>query len=172
MQFFQQEELDKLEETLKDKTTGLYNKQTLYLLMDNLLKQHERYEENWSFILMDCSLERVSSSCKDLMQDQLDKAIGKKLTAICRKSDMLFYCDKGLFCILTRVFEGDDTVKFCEKLSRNLKELNVNGCVVDVMPKFGITFSKLSDSAESFSQRSYDALKKALSAKEDILVQV
>ncbi|WP_022670488.1 GGDEF domain-containing protein [Hippea alviniae] len=171
MQFFQQEDLDRLEKALKNETTGLYNKSTLYLLMDNILKQHERYEENWSFILMDCSLERISSSCEALKQEQVDKAVAEKLKSICRKSDILFYCENGLFCILTRVFEGDDTVKFCEKLSKNLKELNAEGCIIDIMPKFGITFSKLNDTPEAFSQRSYDALNKAISTKEDILVQ-
>ncbi len=172
MQFFQQKDLDKLNKDLIDQNTQLYNKTALYFLMNHILLQHERYEENYSFIIFDCSKDHsVRSNCPDITQDQIDKAVADKLKKICRRSDILFHCDDGVFCILTRVFEGDDTVLFCEKITRNLKDLNHQDCSLEVKPKYGITFSKINDTPEDFAQRSYDALKKALEKEEDIVIE-
>ncbi len=162
MQFFQQTDLDKLKKDLIDGETGLYNKEALYLLMNHILAQHERYEENYSFIIMDCKAEEsVRSNCKSIPQKIVDRVIAEKLKSICRKSDILFHCDNGVFCILARVFEGDDTVMFCEKLTRHFKELEAGECTIEVKPKYGITFSKINDTPERFAERSYTALKRA-----------
>ncbi len=172
MQFFQQADLDKLKRDLIDEETGLYNKTALYFLMHHILVQHERYEENYSFIIMDCAVnERVRSNCKSIPQKIVDKVIAEKLTSVCRKSDVLFRCENGMFCILARVFEGDDTVLFCEKLTRNLKKLTAGECIIEVRPKFGITFSKINDTPEKFAERSYNALQKAKEKDNPIVIE-
>ncbi len=172
MQFFQQKDLDRLNETLIDKNTGLFNKTALYFLMKHILTQHERYEENYSFIIMNCSVEnRIRSNCPTVSQDLVDKSISDRLREICRRSDILFHCSPGIFCILTRVFEGDDTVLFCEKITRNLKELHAENCKLEVKPKYGITFSKTNDKPEGLAQRSYEALKKAIDGEKDIVIK-
>lgn len=172
MQFFQQTDLDKLKESLIDEETGLYNKTALYFLMHHILVQHERYEENYSFIIMDCATDgSVRSNCKSIPQKIVDKVVAEKLKSICRKSDILFRCDNGIFCILARVFEGDDTVMFCEKLTRNLKELEAGECTIEVKPKYGITFSKINDTPEKFAERSYSALKKAKEKGNPIVIE-
>ncbi len=172
MQFFQQKDLEKLEKDLIDKNTQLYNKTALYFLMNHILLQHERYEENYSFIIFDCSKEHsVRSNCKDMSQSVIDKAIAEKLKKICRRSDILFHCSEGIFCILTRVFLGDDTVLFCEKITRNFEYLGNEDCTLEVKPKYGITFSKMDDTPESFAQRSWDALNRAIDEEEIIVIE-
>jgi len=172
MQFFQKKDLDKLNKGLIDPNTQLYNKTALYFLMSHMLLQHERYEDNYSFIIFDCSTNHsVRSNCNSLSQSQVDRVVAKRLKHICRRSDIIFHCDDGIFCILTRVFEGDDTVIFCEKITKNLKELESENCKIEVIPKYGITFSVANDTPEEFAQRSYDALNKALEKKENIIIR-
>ncbi len=172
MQFFQQKDLEKIERDLIDQNTQLYNKTALYFLMNHILLQHERYEENYSFIVFDCLKDHsVRSNCKDINQSLIDKVIAEKLKKICRRSDILFHCGEGIFCILTRVFLGDDTVLFCEKITNKFEDLGDEKCSLEIKPKYGLTFSKINDTPESFAQRSWDALNRALEKKELIVIE-
>ncbi|AEA33672.1 GGDEF domain-containing protein [Hippea maritima] len=173
MQFFQKRDLDKIEKDLKSKNT-LNNKSALYFLIDHILTQHQRYEENYSLIMFESKIgKNVDSSCIELKQDKIDKIVADKLKSVCRKSDMLFHCDDGFFCILTRVFEGDDTVMFCKKLDKHLSNLEYDDdCRLSIDLKFGVTFSKDKDTVEAFSQRAFEALSKAGEVSEKIIVKV
>ncbi|WP_025209752.1 GGDEF domain-containing protein [Hippea sp. KM1] len=173
MQFFQTQDLDKIEKDLKSEN-GLNNKSALYFLINHILTQHQRYEENYSLIMFECKVgENVDSKCSELNQKRLDGLVADKLRSICRKSDVLFHCSDGFFCILTRVFEGDDTIMFCKKIDKNLSSLNYDDdCKINLDLKFGITFSKDKDTVESFSQRAFEALKKAKGVSEKVIVKV
>ncbi len=151
--------------------SGLHNAVGLYYLVENFLKQHERYEENWAILVFSTDRDFVSSSCA-IGQDEIDAAVASTLVRICRRSDVLSYCDSGLFCILTRVFEGDDMVMFARKILRYLEEMEYNDCKLTVAAKFGITFSKFSDTAETFMERAFEALKKATETKEEIVIKI
>ncbi len=174
MRFFRIEDLeDKKKECFIDKKTGLNNGVGLLYLMENLHNQYERYEENWSFMVFRADIDSdVSSSCSDISQNDVNVAISNVLKSICRNSDIIAFCESGYFCILTRVFEGDDTVEFANKILKNLKGVRYKDCVMDINAKFGITFSKHKDSVESFVSRAQKALEKAVDADENIALSV
>ncbi len=172
MQFFQPKELDsRTKECFIDDKTGLNNSLGLNYLVTHILKQHKRYEENWSLVAFDASKEKFARlECDNLSQKDIDLAVSKMLTAICRNSDILSYCGNSVFCILSRVFEGDDTVKFANKILKHLKNLEYKNCKIEVNAKFGITFSKYEDNAENFFLRVQNALQKAQDSKEIVVV--
>ncbi len=174
MLFFQTKELnDKKKECFIDNKTGLNNTVGMLYLLENLHHQFERYEENWSFMIFLADInENVSSGCSDITQKDINLAISQLLKDICRTSDIIAFCEDNKFCILTRVFEGDDTVEFANKILKNLKSVNFNNCTLDINAKFGITFSKHGDDIESFVSRAEDALKKAIEADENIVLGV
>ncbi|WP_035586945.1 GGDEF domain-containing protein [Hippea jasoniae] len=172
MPFFQKEDLDKIKRDFLDPLTGLNNKSSLFYITQHILRQFERYEENWSMIIFSAKKdENIRIDCSDISQNEIDKAIAEKLKEITRRSDILFRCSDGIFCILTRVFEGDDIVMFCNKIKNHLLQLKKDGCSLEIKPKFGITFSKMPDTTESFAERSFDALNKAIKENQDIVVE-
>ncbi len=174
MLFFQvKESYEKKKECFRDKVTGLNNSVGLLYLMENLHNQFERYEENWSFMVFSCDVnENVSTSCSNVTQKEVNVAISDVLKNICRTSDIIAFCEDDKFCILTRVFEGDDTVEFANKILRNLKNINFKDCLLNINAKFGITFSKNGDTIESFVSRAQNALQKAIETEENIVLGV
>ncbi len=174
MLFFQTKDLDnKIKECFIDKNTGLNNGTGLMYLMENMHHQYERYEENWSFIMFEANMEKnIRSSCLDITQKDINKAVSSTLRKICRNSDIIAFCGNNKFCILTRVFEGDDIVRFANKILKNLKNIYFKDCIIDINSKFGITFSKHLDTLDSFISRAEIALKKAMETKENIVLEV
>ncbi len=172
MQSSQLKDLDKkVNECFIDKKTGLNNATGLYYLMKNLHKQYERYEENWSFIIFNTDIHKyVNSNCSNLVQDDIDIITSDILKKICRDSDILSFCEGGKFCILTRVFEGDDTIKFARKILKNLTDTDYNGCRVSINAKFGVTFSKNEDTPKKIMERAQKALLKSENTNENIVL--
>ena len=172
MQFSQVQELNsRIEECFLDKKTRLNNIVGLIYLMRNLQKQFERYEENWSFIMFNTDIKRyIRTNCDDLSQEDVNLAAADILRTICRESDIISICNDSRFCILTRVFEGDDMIQFADKILKHLSGIEHNGCKIDINAKFGITFSKHNDTVENFIERAELALKKAESTQESIVL--
>ncbi len=172
MQYFQIEELDKaIEQCFIDKTTKLNNLTGLSYIATHILKQHKRYEENWSLVVFDTNIEKyVRAECDNINQTDINLAVAKTLTDICRQSDILAFCGNSTFCILSRVFEGDDTVRFANKILKHITNIQYKDCKIEINTQFGITFSKYEDSTQNFFKRAESALLKAQSSKESVVV--
>ncbi len=172
LSFPNQDLRDEINRCLIDTKTHLNNATGMFYLIDNLLKQHQRYEDNWALLTFSVNKEFVSCDLEQISQDEIDKLTASTLKNICRSSDILSFCGDAIFCILTRVFEGDDMVMFAEKILRNLKNLTFNNSRVEINARFGITFSKYKDTTEEFINRSFSSLSKALQTQEKIVVGI
>jgi diguanylate cyclase (GGDEF)-like protein len=174
MQYFQIKDYKgEKEACFKDKITNLNNAVGLIYLLEYILKQHKRYEENWSLIVLDTDIEHVKTDCKDTTaQDEIEKVVADALRKTCRNSDILAYLGSAKFCVLSRVFEGDDTVRFADKLLKHLKQLEYKSCKIEIEVKAGITFTKYEDNAEDVFERLDKALVQANKTDKNIVVLV
>jgi diguanylate cyclase (GGDEF)-like protein len=171
MQYFQIKDYKgEKEACFKDKKTNLNNTVGLNYLLEHILKQHKRYEENWSLIVLDADIGYAKTDCKDIAQDEIDKVIAETLKEVCRNSDILAYLGNAKFCVLSRVFEGDDTVRFADKLLKYLKQLENNNCKIEMEARVGITFTKYEDNAEDVFERLDKALAQANKTDKSIVV--
>ncbi len=157
------------EECFTDKTTHLNNITGLSYLVKHILKQHKRYEENWSLVAI---LIDYKHNCASINQDKIYIKTAEILKNICRDSDILTFCSNSTFCILSRVFEGDDTARFAQKIKKHLQKIELNGCTINSDIKFGITFSRYNDTASNIFTRIERALNKAHEIQNDIVVEI
>ncbi len=167
-----QELKSEIDKCLIDAKTGLHNAVGLLYLIDAFLTQHKRYEDNWAMITFNVNRSLLISKSRSLTQDEIDTAVAKLLKGACRRSDILSFWGDATFCILTRVFEGDDVIMFTEKILKLLKNVPVEGDTIEIKAYFAITFSTYSDTPEKFLKRSFETLQNAIESRERILIGI
>ncbi len=139
-----------------DKITGLNNKTGMKYLLGNLIKQHKRYEDNWALILL--TIKDEEKLTKTLKNNAAIKAVAQKLNSSCRTSDILFYLGDYYFCILTRVFDKNDTDEFIAKIRNNIDNVLKIGNNINFASEYGTAFMTYNDSAESMLNRAFYSL--------------
>lgn len=139
-----------------DKITGLNNKTGMKYLLDNFIKQHKRYEDNWALILL--AIRDEGNMAQTLKEHALIQAAAQKLNSFCRTSDILFYLGDYYFCILTRVFDEDNIDEFIAKIRNNIDKILKIGNNMNFASEYGTAFMKYNDSAESMLNRAFYSL--------------
>jgi len=140
-------------ECFTDKITGLNNKTGMKYLLDNFIKQYERYEDNWVLILLTIKNEKKWD--QTLKKDTIIQTVAQKLSTLCRKSDIIFYLYDYYFCILTRVFNQNNVDEFIMKIQNNLGKIFKIGNDTSLALKYGTAFMKYNDSAENMLKRAF-----------------
>ncbi len=140
-------------ECFTDKITGLNNKTGMKYLLDNFIKQYERYEDNWVLILL--TIENKNKWDQKLKKDVILQTVAQKLSSFCRKSDTIFYLYDYYFSILTRAFSQNNVDEFIIRIENNLGNIFKISNDVSLDLRYGIAFMRYNDSVESMLKRAF-----------------
>jgi diguanylate cyclase (GGDEF)-like protein len=118
-----------INQSMVDESTGCYNKKAMYIFLSSFINRCYRYQQPFSFILMDIDeFKKINDTKGHLVGDQVLTKFGQNLLKSFRKSDIVGRFGGDEFYIITPEYHKDKidllskkTVDILDKIYKEIK---------------------------------------------------
>ncbi len=152
------------EESELDYLTKLYNRRTLFKILEHLFSSSVRYKNELSFLMIDIDhFKVVNDTYGHFIGDEVLKEVAELINSSIRQADVAGRFGGEEFCVVMPHTGLENACVAADKLRRavesrtiNIRDLNIN-----ITISAGVTSLDFNEKIESFIKRADDALYKA-----------
>ncbi len=152
------------EESELDYLTKLYNRRTLFRMLNHLFSSSLRYKNKLSFLMIDIDhFKTVNDTYGHFMGDEVLKSLAHTLVSSIRNSDISGRFGGEEFCVILPHTDINNASIAAEKIRKNVEKetIKIDNQEISITISIGVSSMQGGDNIDTFIKRADDALYEA-----------